>query len=77
MTAPKTNRRKKTFEITDVCNGVVHTVTGEKITRYKTLAKDAVTKPVWEESMCTELGRLSQGYGSTKRTDTIQFMIIS
>ena len=37
-------------------------------------AKDAITKPVWEESMCTELGRLAQGYGSTKGTDTIQFM---
>ena len=71
---PKQTEDNKPFNITDACNRVVHPVTGETITKYKTLAKDAVTKPVWEESMCTELGRLSQGYGLTKGTDTIQFM---
>ena len=71
---PEQPKNKKPFDITDVCNGVVHPVTGETITKYKTLAKDAVTKPVWEEAMCTELGRLSQGYGSTTGTDTIKFM---
>ena len=43
----------KPIGITDVCNSVVHPVSGETITKYKTLAKDAVTKPVWEEPMCT------------------------
>ena len=71
---PKQTEDNKPCDITDVCNGVVHPVTGEAITKYKTLAKDAVMKPVWKESMCTELGRLSQGYRSTKGTDTIQFM---
>ena len=44
---PKQIEDKKPFDITDVCNGVVCPVTGETIIKYKTLAKDAVTKPVW------------------------------
>ena len=38
------------------CNAVVHPITGETITSYKKLLHDNVTKPVWEEAMCRELG---------------------
>ena len=56
------------------CNAVVHPVTGETITKYKKLIVDDVTRPVWEESMCKELGRLAQGYDKTKGTNTVYFM---
>ena len=56
------------------CNAVVHPVTGETITKYKKLLNDNVTKPVWEEAMCKELGRLAQGYEDTVGTSTVTFM---
>ena len=56
------------------CNAVVHPATGETITKYKKLLNDNVTKPVWEEAMCKELGRLAQGYEDTVGTSTVTFM---
>ena len=60
-------------QLQQVCNGVVHPVTGETITKYKTLAKDPATKKDWEIGMCNELGRISQGYGEVKGTNTVRF----
>ena len=57
-----------------MCNGVVHPITGETITKYKTLAKDPVTKKIWEEAMCVELGRLLQGYKNEEGKNTIRWM---
>lgn len=57
-----------------VCNGVVHPVTGETITKYKKLIRDPLTKAVWERAMCYELGRLSQGYLTEKGTNTVQYL---
>ena len=57
-----------------MANGVVHTVTKETITNYKTLVKDPIMREVWMEAMAKELGRLAQGWGTTKGTNTIKFM---
>ena len=62
------------FTFDPTCNAVVRPVTGKTITKYKKLVVDEVTKPVWEEAMCKELGRLAQGYNTTKGTNTIHFM---
>ena len=59
-----------------VANAVVHLVTGETITKYKELITDPVTKDIWENAFCKEIGRLAQGYKETRGTDTIQFMTI-
>ena len=57
-----------------MCNAVVHLTTGKTITKYQQLIKDPITKPVWEEAMCKELGRLAQGYGDTEGNNTIKFI---
>ena len=31
----------------------------------------------WMKGMCIELGRLAQGYGDKKGTDTINFMLLN
>jgi hypothetical protein len=59
-----------------VCNGVVHPITQETITKYKKLANDPVMKDTWTKAMCKELGRLAQGYGNKEGTNTIFFMTI-
>ena len=61
----------------EVANGVVHPVTKETITKYKTLINDPLLREDWMRGMCKELGRLSQGYGKksdehyTKGTNTL------
>jgi hypothetical protein len=49
-------------------------VTKETITKYDNLAKDPVTKDVWTEAFCKELGRLDQGWKETEGTQTLFFM---
>ena len=66
--------RKHHTSFEPVCNAVTHPVTGESITNYKKLLVDPLLKTTWEESMCKELGRLAQGYGKTKGTNTVNFM---
>jgi len=63
-----------TMDIEEMCNGVVHPVTKETITKYQTLANDPLLKKTWIEAMCIELGRLAQGYKDVEGTDTIQFL---
>ena len=58
----------------EVANGVVHPVTKETITKYKTLINDPLLRDVWSKAMCKELGRLCQGYGDTEGTSTMQFL---
>ena len=69
-----------TFEsecvLDQVCNGVVHPVTKETITKYEKLANDPLMKEVWTKAMCKELGRLVQGYVEKEGTNTIFFMTI-
>ena len=49
------------IDIEEYANGVVHPVTKETITKYKTLIKDPLLKDKWTKAMCVELGRLAQG----------------
>ena len=57
-----------------ICNGVVHPVTKETITKYKKLANDPLLQTVWTKAMCKELRRLAQGWDGSNGTDTIFFM---
>jgi hypothetical protein len=52
----------------------VHPVTKETITKYDKLAKDPVTRDMWTEAFCKELGRLAQGWKETEGTQTLFFM---
>jgi hypothetical protein len=70
---------KLTIEVNDtpldpqeVANGVVHPVTKETITKYKTIINDPLLWDVWSNAMCKELGRLIQGFGETKGTNTMR-----
>eukprot|EP00804_Cyclotella_cryptica_P002894 CCRYP_009400-RA/>CCRYP_009400-RA protein AED:0.36 eAED:0.34 QI:0/0/0/1/0/0/4/0/453 len=54
-----------------VCNGVVHPVTKETITKYEKLANDPLMQEVWTKAMCKELGSLAQGWDDSTGTDTI------
>ena len=58
----------------EVANGVVHPVTKETITKYKKLIEDPLLRETWSKAMCKELGRLCQGFGETKGTDTMRFL---
>ena len=72
---PKQLRQQHTpITVKHTCNGVVHPVSGQVITKYKTLINDNLLQDIWEEAMCIELGRLSQGYKDTQYTNTIRFM---
>ena len=57
-----------------VANSVVHPVTKETITKYKTLIQDPLLRETWMKGMAKELGRLAQGYEDEKGTNTVQFM---
>ncbi len=61
-------------QLEHVCNGVVHPITKETITKYKKLANNPILQTVWTQAMCKELGRLAQGWNGSKGTDTIFFM---
>ena len=78
FTSTKFNKQHAVFEseiqLDHTCNGVVHPVTQETITKYETLANDPLLKDVWTQAMCKELGCLVQGWGTNKGTDTVFFM---
>jgi hypothetical protein len=61
-------------QLEHTCNGVVHPVTKETITKYEKLANDPLMQDVWTKAMCKELGRLAQGWDGNAGTDTIFFM---
>ena len=67
-------KRAEELGLEHVANGVVHPVTKETNTNYKALIKDTIMREVWMEAMAKELGRLAQGWGTTKETNTIEFM---
>jgi len=63
------------IDIEEMCNGVVHPITKETITKYETLANDPELKAIWMKAMCKELGRLAQGFGDlVDGTNTIKFL---
>ena len=56
----------------EVDNGVVHPVTKETITKYKTLINDPLLRDDWMKGMCKELGRLEQGYRKEGADDYVK-----
>jgi hypothetical protein len=63
------------IDVKEVCNGVVHPVTKETITKYTKLLHDPVLSPIWVPTMSKELQRLAQGKeGTTVGTNTIFFL---
>ena len=62
------------IDIAEMANGVVHPVTKETITKYQKLIDEPLLRETWMKAMCIELGRLSQGYGDTKGTNTIKYL---
>ena len=62
------------IELEEVCNGVVHPITKETITKYNKLIAEPLLRDTWTKAMCIELGRLAQGYGTTKGTNTIRYL---
>eukprot|EP00804_Cyclotella_cryptica_P017218 CCRYP_013146-RA/>CCRYP_013146-RA protein AED:0.42 eAED:0.42 QI:0/-1/0/1/-1/1/1/0/225 len=61
-------------QLQHVCNGVVHPVTKETITKYEKPANDPLMQEVWTKAMCKELCRLAQGWDGSTGTNTIFFM---
>ena len=64
------------IDIEEYANGVMHPVTKETITKYRTLIEDPILKDKWMKAMCVELGRLAQGYQDIPGTNTIKFISI-
>ena len=48
------------FKIEEVENGVVHSITNKKITKYHKLIDEPLIREVWMKAMCVELGLLSK-----------------
>jgi hypothetical protein len=46
----------------------------ETTTKYEKLANDPVTKDVWQQAMCKELGHFAQGIDETAGINTVFFM---
>ena len=61
-------------DLEEMVNGVVYPVTKETMTKYAKTIKVPELRGVWFAAMCKELGRIAQGWGNTKGTDTIRFM---
>ncbi len=64
-----------TINIEEVCNGVVHPITKETITKYNKLMNDTMLKDLWVPAMLKELHQLAQGKENvTIGTNTIFFL---
>ena len=63
-------------DIAEMANGVVHPTTKETLTKYQQVVEVPELRELWMKAMCIELGRLAQGYGDTKGTDTIHVMTL-
>jgi hypothetical protein len=64
-----------TIDIDEVCNGVVHPITKETITKYNKLMNDPTLKDLWVPVMSKELHQLAQGKENvTVGTKTIFFL---
>ena len=70
-----TNRFQHNINIEQVCNGVVHPITKETITKYTKLMDDPALKDLLVLAMSKELHRLVQGKeGVTVGTNTIFYL---
>ena len=65
---------KPVFDIEEVENSAVNPITNRTIKKYHNLIDKPLLSEVCMNAMCTELGRLAQGYKDTKGTETIKFM---
>jgi hypothetical protein len=66
---------RHTIDIDKVCNGVVHPITKETITKYSKLMNDPTLKDLWAPAMSKELHRLAQGKENViVGTNTIFFL---
>ena len=74
LEAMKKDNLAPELDLEELCNGVVHPITNETITRYQKLINNPLLRDEWSEAMCKELGRLAQGYGETPCTNTIRFL---
>ena len=61
-------------QLEHTCNGIVHPVMNETITKYEKLANDPILQTVRTKVMCKELGRLTQGWDGSNGTNAIFFM---
>ena len=62
------------LEPQEVANDDVHTVTNKTITKHNQLTADPLLLDVWSRGMSKEMGQLTQDFGTTKGTNTMQFM---
>ena len=58
----------------EFCAGVTQPDTGETITSYKKEMQIPALKHVWEEAMCKELGKISNGWKDTEGTQIVRFL---
>ena len=72
--SPPRHPSTKQFTVEQTANAVVHQITMETTTKYEKLANDPVTKDVWQQAMCKELGHFAQGIDETAGINTVFFM---
>ena len=58
----------------EYCAGVTHPETGKTITSYRKWMQTPALKHVWEEAMCKELGKFSNGWNDTEGMQTVRFL---
>ena len=57
------------------CAAVIHSISGETITKYKKLAADPATQAVWKTAFGKEWGNLTQGDTKTRTKGTDSLII--
>ena len=77
--SPTERATQDNFHETDIehfCAAMVHPKTGETITQYKKLAKDAdpEVRETWQTGFGKEIGRMAQGDDKTKTKGKIAFL---
>ena len=59
----------------EYCMGVTHPETSETITSYKKRMQIPALKLIWEEVMCKELGKISNGWKDTEARKQSNFYL--
>jgi len=67
------NHFRHIIDIEEVCNGVVHPITKETITKYPKLMNDPLLKKLWVPAMSKELHCLAQGKKALPAVLTLSF----
>ena len=58
----------------EYCTDVTHPKTGETITSYKILMQIPALMHVWDEAMCKELSKITNGWKEIEGTQTVRFL---